>query len=464
MTTGERAARAPSGSQPAWHDELTEPRERTPWVLALLCLLIGLLPGYSVPPGPLKSNGSPATLIAVVLFGLSLLGFALIRRTAATRTLRPGVVLILVYFFLNLAVYGVGLSHTDGAMVEASKTRAIIKLVATVGIAIYTMTRVETTRQRSIVLGCLAIGLTFACGVGVLQNLTKVDLHLLFQPPGFVINTTDQGRGADLETLTERFGSRRAIGTAAHPIELSVMAAVTVPLTIHFGRYATRRPGRWFAWLACGVALTALPAAVSRSGVLALVAALFVYLWTFKVRQLIAAGLVAAAALLLQIVLFPNNVVALWNTIITARDDPSVIERTENVATVSKTFHDFPVFGIGLGGTPPAQYGYLDNEWLQAIVQGGAVGVLAMIVLMGGGVFGISAALRGARNSRERDQAYALGAMWFGMLVSSFTFDLFSYLQATAIFAVLYGLLWSNYTVALPESNAAHRAAEGGPG
>lgn len=457
MTTSERAADARSAARSARLEGHAQPRERTPWLLASLCLLVGLLPSYSVPPGPLKSNGSPATLIAVVLFGLVLLSFALVRRTAATRTLRPGVVIILVYFLLDLAVYGIGLSHTDGAMVEASKTRAIIRLAAMVGIALYAITRVETARQRSIVLGCLATGLTFACFVAVLQNATNVDLHLLFQPPGFVVNTADQGRGADLETLTERFGSRRAIGTAAHPIELSVMAAVTVPLTIHFGRFATRRPVRWLSWLACAVALVALPASVSRSGVLALAAALLIYIWTFKVRQLANAALVAGVGVLLEITLFPNNTQALWNTIVNARDDASVIERTQNIATVSKTFHDHPLFGIGLGGTPPAQYGYLDNEWLQALVQGGALGALAMIVLAVGGIFGMSAARRAAGNARERDLAYAIGAMWFGMFASSFTFDLFSYLQATSIFAVLYGLLWSNYAVTLPGQAARAR-------
>ena len=59
-----------------------QPRERTPWLLASLCLLIPILPSYLVPPGPLKSNGSPARLIAIVLLALAVLGFILIRRTA----------------------------------------------------------------------------------------------------------------------------------------------------------------------------------------------------------------------------------------------------------------------------------------------------------------------------------------------------------------------------------------------
>jgi O-antigen ligase len=427
------------------------PRERTPWVAAFLCLLIPILPSSSVPPGPLKSNGSPAKFIAVMLFGLAVIGFTLIRRTASTRTMRPGVVLILVYFLNQLAVYGVGLSHMDSVGAEANKTRAIIVLLANVGVALYAMTRVETVRQRSVLLGCLALGLTFNCVAGLLQTSAHIDLRLLFQPPGFVVNTTDQGRSI-AATLTERFGATRAVGTSQHAIEFSVLAAVTVPLTVHFARYAANRQVRLLAALAAGVALLAMPAGVSRSGVIALAAALLVYMWTFKLRELgIALVTGLGAGLLIQFAVAPRTAQALWKTITSSEEDNSVLERVADYATVSKTFRDHPVFGLGLGGSPPTEYGFLDNEWLQALVQGGAVGLGGMIVLVSGGIFGLAATLRASTSRRERDQAYALGAMFIGILSSSFTFDLFSFPQAALVFFILFGLLWSNFTISSPE-------------
>ena len=195
MTTARSATTAlPQNGDPRRFPE-PQARERTPWLLAFLCLLIPILPTYLVPAGPLKSNGSPARLIAIMLFGLTVLGFVLIQRTASTRTVRPGVALILVYFLILLTVYGVGASHLGSALVEAGRTRAIIVVVANVGVALYAMTRVQTARQRTVLLGCLAIGLTFNCVVGLLQASTVIDLHLLFQPPGFVANQTDQGAG-----------------------------------------------------------------------------------------------------------------------------------------------------------------------------------------------------------------------------------------------------------------------------
>jgi O-antigen ligase len=422
-----------------------ESRERTPWLLGFLCLLIPILPAFVVPAGPLKSNGSPAKLIAVLLFGLAALGFIFVRRTASTRTLRPGVVIIGFYFLLQLMVYGIGLTHTDSAIVEANKTRAVIILIANVGVALYILSRVRTMRQRNIALGCLAIGLTFACLVGFLQAVAKIDLRFLFQPPGFVLNI-------DAENLqaAQRLGATRVGGTSPHPIEFSVLAAITVPLTIYFARNAARTGVRLAAVLACVLALVSMPAAGSRTGVVALVVALFVYMWNFKVRH-IALALAAGSALLVSyFAAFPRMAEALWHAITGAREDTSIRDRIADYAEVSQTFRAHPVFGLGLGGAPPDVYGLLDNEWLRAIVQGGAVGVTAMIVLGAGGIFGIAAALRGATTPPQRDQAYMLGSIFVAILASSFTFDLFFYQQATLVFFIVFGLLWSDFTVSMP--------------
>jgi O-antigen ligase len=423
--------------------EAAKPRERTPWLLGFMCVLVPILPSFSVLPGPLKSNGSPEKMIAVLFFGLALLGFVLVRRTASTRTVSPGVVIILLYFLLQLAVYGVGLTRTGSALVESGRTRALINLLATVGVALYIITRVRTTRQRNIVLGCLAAGLTFACLVGLLQSFTNIDLRFFFQPPGFVVN---------YEFLQGelRAGTRRVMGTSAHAIEFSVLAAATVPLTIYFARNAAKRQVRWAAVLACGLALMSMPGAVSRTGVIVLAAALLVYMWSFKVRQLALALVAGSAVVLSYVAVFPNTARALWLTIGGAQEDQSILDRIVDYAQVSRTFRDNPVFGIGLGGSPAIEYGLLDNEWLQAIVQGGTVGVTAMIVLAGGGIFGVAAALRGATTPRERDQAYMLGSMFVAILASSFTFDLLSFRQAAALLFIIFGLLWSNFTVSLP--------------
>jgi hypothetical protein len=343
-------------------------RERKPVLLGALCILISILPAFSVAPGPLKSNGSPAKIVSVLLFGLAVLGFVAARRIAATRSVRPGLVIVVLFFFLQLSVYAIGLTTEGSSLVEASKTRALISLVANVGVALYVFARVRTTRQRDFVLGCLAIGLAFACFVGLMQSLTSVDLRYVFEPPGFVTNVE-----SDTTDLAERYGAKRVMGTSQHAIEFSVVAVAS----------------------------------------------------------------------------------ALWNTIIHSEEDPSIMSRASDYALVSKTFYAHPISGLGLGASPPAEYGYLDNQWLQAVVQGGLIGVAAMVLLTAGGFFGIAAALRRATNQRERDQAYTLGAIFAATMACSFTFDLFAFEQASRILFLVVALLWCNFSSPLDEPAAA---------
>jgi O-antigen ligase len=458
MTAPPKATPIPTESQPELHEApgpatSAAPPERTPWLLCFLCLLIPLLPTYVVPAGPLKSNGSPAKVIAVMCFGLVVLAFILIRRAAPTKTLNPGAVILLVFFFIELLVYGVGLSHLGSSQVEATKTRAVIIVIANVGLSLYVMTRAKSLRQRTTVLGCLAVGLAWACVVGLLQNSTSIDLRNVFQPPGFVVNW-------DYLQLDERLGNKRVVGTSNHAIEFSVLTAIAVPLALHFSRYGGTRQVRWLAGLACLLALAAMPAAVSRSGVVTLGTALLVYMWSCTARQLLNGLILASLAVGAYMIALPNTASALWHAVVDATDDGSVWARVRAYAVVAQNFHDNPIWGFGLGGNPPTEFGYLDNEWLQQLVQGGLVSVTAMMVLSLGAVFGVSAGLRSAKSPRERDQAWAMGAMLMGILSSTVTFDLFTYQQATLVFFILFGMLWSNFTVAVPESSGRRQAAK----
>ncbi len=391
----------------------------------------------------------------MIFLGLVIFGFFLTRRTKSPRSLSPGVVVMVLYLALIFAIYGVGLIHwgspdvqgfTADWIIESSKTRTMLGILANAGLALYVLTRVETSRQRNIALGCLAVGLTFACAVGLLQQ-SDIDLRYLFKPPGFILNVEDVA-------LNERAGAKRVVGTSQHAIEFSLLAAVAVPLTIHFARFADKRYVRWLALLACGLALLAMPAAISRTGVLALVAALGLYMWNVKLRALALSILGGAAAIIAYMAVFPAVATALQQTIVNSQQDESVLSRRAGLTAVSDTFRAHPIFGLGLGGSPPSEYGFLDNQWLQSIVQGGIVGLGAMIVLMAGGIFGFSAALRMAKTPRERDEVFMLGAMFVAILISSFTFDLFAYQQAALTLFLVFGLLWCRVKIPLLDTSA----------
>ncbi len=421
-------------------------RWRPPILMGFLCFLMTALPTYVVVPGPLKSNGSPTRIIAVVLFLLVGLTFLLARRQFTPRHINPGVVILLLYLSLRLATYGVGLIGPEGHLNAANRTRALIGLITHLGVALYVFMRVRTGRDRDFILGCILTGLAFACLVGILQATTSIDLRFFFRPPGFVLNTDD------LE-LAERGGVLRVTGTSQHAIEFSVLAAASVPLAIYYARNAARKSSRVFAGVACLLALVALPASVSRTGIISIAVSMLFFMFVFKVRAIANSLLIVTVSIVAYLAAFPSIVNALWGTVIGSAEDTSITARTADYAQVTAIFRAHPFFGLGLGGQP----NLLDNEWLQAVVQGGLVGLVAMVVLMVGAFFGISAALRCATSQREREQAYAIGAVVIAIAASSTTFDLFYYQQVTFFFFIAYALLWSRFTVSFPET---HRGAD----
>lgn len=420
-------------------------REKTPWLAAACALIVPLIPTPAVLPGPLRGHGSPARMLGYLCLALVVVGFVLARRNSAARSRNPGTMIIVAYFFLLLLTYGTGLLDPKNAVIEASKTRTMLVMCAHVGVALYVMKSVRTSRQRSIVVGCLVAGLSYACVVALLQAFSGVDLRELLVPPGFTQSLEDID-------FSSREGSRRVFGTSQHAIELSVLAVVGVVLSLHLARYAIKPLHRQLSATACALAIVAIPIAISRSGVVALAAALLVYMFAWNLRALANAVLVGLIVLGIYRLVLPNYVQALWYSIIYAQRDTSISTRTEDYAVVGQHLRENPWFGLGLGGYPPTEYRYLDNEWLQAIVQGGLVGVVALMLLFGSIAVAMTAALRRVASVADRNLVYALSAALVGIASSSFTFDLRSFQQITLVFFLLYGLLWSFASV--PNSTA----------
>lgn len=427
----------------------SETEQRGPRLLAFFCVAIFLVPSYLVLPGPLRSNGSLARILAATFLVLVVLGFVL-GRQATRRVVWPGAFILIAYFAIWLLLFGVGSTYLGSYRTELAKSRSLLPIAVYAGTALYAMTRVER-RNYSFLFKCLALGSLTSCVIGILQVWLSMDLRLIFQPPGFVVNVTVDGTDA-APSLVDRYGEKRAFGTSQHAIEYSVLAAVTIPLTLHLGKQAKSRGFRLLALLGSLVALAAMISGISRSGVVALTAAFLVYVWAVSLRQLLAGVLVGALGLAIVLVAFPKSATALWRvltetSLTDSQGEGSVLTRVQDYARIAESFRAHRLFGLGPGGGGIEQFGYLDNQWLQAVVQGGIFGVIAMVILTLGGLFGFGLALRRVSSPLERDQVFVMGSMYVGILASSVTFDLFSFPQVSLLFFLLFGMMWSSVRI-----------------
>jgi hypothetical protein len=368
------------------------------------------------------------------------------------------------YFLVELLLWGIGSARLGSQLVESNKSRIILLLVAQAGVALYTASRVTTKRAREILLLCLLIGLTMNSAIGVIQIVGGHDLRYILKLPGFVLNEAVTATGGTLTAdMSERFGVPRAVGSSGHAIEYSVLSAVTIPLALHFVRFAATRWGRLLAGAATAIAMGGVIVGVSRSGLVALAAALLLYVWTFNVRQLAKGAVAAALALGAVSVVLSDSAQALLKTVTNSSEDDSVLVRIAAFAKVSEIFRQYPVFGLGPGATNNLETGHFDNEWLQVIAQGGIVGTVNMIALCAGAIFGIAAALRSADDKQARDQAFTMGAMLLAILSSTSTYDMFAYQQVTFIFFMLIALMWATFRVEVPEPKNHSPGLKAGP-
>lgn len=421
---------------PEWWRSERLRADRVPLLGVAFCLIVPLLPASAVLPGPLRGQGSPARLLGFAMLCVVLWLFAKRRRAGPVQFPNPGAIAMVCFLVLQLVTYFMGAFAVGIAEVEANKDRVAIATVAYAFVALYIITTVNYPRQQRYLIGALLIGLTWAMFVGILQSFAGADIRNLFVPPGFVNSFPETA-------IFSRGAAVRVVGTSLHPIEFVVLAVALIPLALHMARFARTKVRRRWASLSVVAACLALPLAVSRTGLLAALVAFVVYSVGQSVRFLLNVVIVGGVAVVAYRFLYPGPIASLISSVLNFGQDDSISGRTDDYEWIAEVFAERPWVGIGLGGNPYPWYPILDNQWLEAVVQGGVVGVVALAVLVIAGFAGLAAALRYSDGPRSRDLAYALGASFAAVAVSMVTFDLMAFQQASAVLFILYGLLWT---------------------
>ncbi|MBY6539470.1 O-antigen ligase family protein [Rhodococcus sp. BP-349] len=408
----------------------------TPWLPGLFVVLLLVLPTVVVLPGPLVSNGSPAKMLAYAMAALVFLTFFRGRVVMTSAGyLHTGIAFLAVYAFCKIVTLARTYQDPLGPVAQATVTRTVLTTVAGVGVAAYLMTRMNDTRARNFVLGMLLVGATYAAIIGILQGISDADYKYLLQPPGFVLKV-EKG-------LATRDGFTRVVGTSDHPIEFSVIVAATIPIAAHFLRLGSTRNVRIYSGIAFAALLLAVPASVSRTAIVAVIASAVVYIFALTVREILTLITLLGTIVLVYYLIAPELFGAIVKLFVGASEDDSITSRTDDYAYVSVLFRQNPVLGSGFASIDPTQTRYLDNTWLGTLISGGLVGVAGLAVLVVGGVIAATMALRNVRTTAERDLVFALSGSYAALVVSTTVFDMFAFQQAMFMLFVVFGVLWS---------------------
>jgi hypothetical protein len=244
---------------------------------------------------------------------------------------------------------------------------------------------------------------------------------------------------ASLGTFDE-IGRRLTRGPAQHPLELTSMLAMAIPIGI-VGLLESKRTRHRLAY---GLAVTLfLAAAIStfrKTSIIAPVTAIAVLAF-FRPRRMMRLAPLGLVALVLVHALSPGA----FGSVL----DQFGSKRLNSVSTVSDRTNDYdavrpdvflrPIFGRGYGAYSEQRYRILDNQLLGYLVMIGVVGLLAYMAVMASVIAVARKWIRGRDPTIAAPHLIAAAAAAVFLVVSQL-FDSMAFPHAPYIFLSLAGL------------------------
>lgn len=441
--------------------------ESWPVLLTVLFVVVFLIPmrRYKL-PGNLPFDIEPYRL---VVFGLALvwIGALLVDgRVKLRRTpLDPPMLVVLLAVLASISV-NTGFIESIGVATDVVKA---VSFFFSFVLVYFLLTSVVTDRAQldfvvrvmvslSVAVACAAI-VEYRTGFNVFNHLSKVAPFLTYE--------------GDLDTTSlDRSGALRVYASAQHPIALSGALAMVLPLALYLAQSTARF--RW--WLAAFLVGLGAVAALSRTGVVALVLA---GLTMLAMRPRDTKRLVPLVVPALVIIFFalPNALGVLKGAFF---PEGGLIAQQSNVvpdnplygngrlADLGPVFHEWeerPFFGRGWGSRLPSpgprqNAAILDDQWLDFALELGFFGVVAFVWLIARAVRRLGRVARGDPSSLGL-LAGAVGASIVSCSVGMITYDAFSFLQVTMLFFVVLALAGVVIRIATLDSEAREEVLSG---
>jgi hypothetical protein len=401
---------------------------------------------------PLGAGGTPASLVGAAAFGIWLYGWALgkpwLRREP--NPLRLALLGVAVAIMASYVVMG-WRAHDE--LEAKAADRGLFTLVSMAGVALLAMDGIQNRASLRRLLHSIVLGGTALSALGIIQFFTSVDLAARIRIPGFTYVASDYA--------SERSGFNRIVSTTSHPIEMSVVVALLLPMALHLGLTAPAAERRKW-WICAAVIGISAPLTVSRTAVIALaVGALILFpAWPRRHRKKMLLALLAGTVAMKFAV--PGLLGTLRSFLFDASNDPSVVSRQEGADYVSRFISERPLLGRGFGTFLPTRYEYLDNQVLLALVEIGIVGLLAFVVLLVLAV-GLTRIVRLlSPRADDRDLAQTLFACMAVGFITWFTYDALGFpTSRTLVFLAIgmAGALWQIVRAEFPlERNPRYRS------
>jgi hypothetical protein len=325
----------------------------------------------------------------------------------------------------------------------SSADRWLIQLIGISGVVLVASEFLRSLDDVHAVLGALTWGGAISGVVAALQFWLHRDItpYLRQMLPGFSLN-----QAVSAVAIGDRSGLNRVAGTALSPIEMGVVSGMLLPLAIYRAMHETERSVA-SRWIPVALIAITIPITISRAGVIAAVLALVVFIAALSPRRRYAV-MAAIPVALGTIFLTAHRLLGTIATYFTlGTSDDSISHRVDNVPYALHLVAQAPWFGQGAGTyiVPVTQNlgtaHILDDEYLDAAIELGIVGLIMLTFFLFWPVVTAFAARSRARDQRLRELSAALAGAALAGLVCSATFDSFGFPMFVMVEALVIGLI-----------------------
>ena len=400
-----------------------------------LVLLLGFPAALII--GPLGGAGTPATLLGI---GALLLwcAYHLHRRESWTEHRQPVRTAGLLFLLVMLLVYAHAMTRPIAAEEISTADGAMLRVLGLVGILVVANDGAASYSTFHVVLRRLALGGGALGTLALVQFLTGQLLVDRISLPGLVWNSQLNSLG--------RNGFYRVTATATHSIELGVVIAMILPVVVTLVLHTTGRR-RWGYMAVAVVMALALFLTISRSALMsAAVAVAFMFpVWSRPVRRtVLASGLVMVTLVYLSV---PGLLGTIEQLFVGIDSDPSALSRSNAYSIAFEFVGRSPLLGRGLATFLPP-YIILDNEYLLILIEGGVLGLLALVGLLVTGVLVARRSRLLAMTELDRHAMQAVGASVAAGACGALFFDGFSFPIVVGVLFLDLGLCGAGWELA----------------
>ena len=406
---------------------------------------------------PLGGAGTPATILALLIL-LWYIASWLTGKVVPSGAGRPVRLAILAFSLAVLASFVAAMTRAIPADEALSAGRGLITVLSWSGLIVVLSQGITRYEQVEIIMRRAVVFGSVVALIEIFEFFTGINVTNYLQIPGLSLNI-------DYSTLETRGIFFRPSSTAVDPIELGVAMAILLPFALHQA-LDPARSSRIRKWLPVALIGFAIPASVSRSGIIGAAIALLLLVPTWKPRQ--RRGFLVAFLPGLAVIRFAapgllGTLGAYFAGLFHVAGEGSVY--STRVAAWSLDWPYItarPVFGRGWGTFLAATYSWTDDIYLAVLVETGVVGLICLILLYLTGVQCGAAGRRKTKDPRRRDFGQALVAAIAVAVIASATFDSISFPMAAGLIFLVLGIAGAYDGIMTEEEYASALLADSG--